>query len=100
MKKTKEDVVKYLMTSEGMKRKDAEKAVRAVLAFIADTLKDGDECWLHQFGAFRPRHVEEREWKVPGDDRKVIVLAHTEVKFYASKSLNRYVNGGAEASDV
>ncbi len=98
MKRTKEDILDRLRNNAGMKRKDAERALNETLLCIADMMRDGDDLSLYQFGIFKPRRIAEREYPVPGTDRKTIVPAHVEVKFYMSDTLKRYVNG--DSSDA
>ena len=93
MRRTREDIIDRLCNNAGMKRKDAERALHEALMGISDMMRDGDDLSLYQFGIFKPRHIAEREYQVPGSDgKKTIVPAHVEVKFYMSDSLKRYVN--------
>ncbi len=91
MDKRKDEILDY-MQMQGIAKKDAEKCVNALCMCIADAMRDGDDVFIYRFGAFKARKVEARVGSLNGV--KVETPEHIAVRFYPSKSLKDYVNGG------
>lgn len=89
----KEDILDR-MKDEGIMKKDAEKMLGVLLRYIGDCMRDGDDVHLYQFGIFKRRKVDERTAHSPKTGEEIRVAAHYVVRFYPSKSLTDYVNGG------
>lgn len=91
----KDDILEY-MKAEGILMKDAEKVLGVFCRYVADRLKEGDSIHLSRFGIWKRRLVTERMARIPNTGERVRVEEHYLVRFYPSKSLNDYVNGGQE----
>lgn len=87
----KDEIVNFIWNTTNLKKKDAEKAVDAMLRFIADVLKQGNEVKLIRFGIFRRIRLVETEKRVFSGEI-IKVPEHYTIKFYPSKSLKDYVN--------
>ncbi len=90
MNKT-ELIAKVAETTE-VKKKDAAKAVDAVLDAIVAGLQEDGEVTFVGFGTFKTVDVEERTHRNPKDGSEVVKPAHKKVKFKAGKALKEQVN--------
>lgn len=75
----------------GNTMKDTKPIIVDALAFIGESLKNGDRISLNGFGIFETVEKEAREAKAFGKD--IIIPAQKQVKFKPSKSLKDIVNG-------
>lgn len=75
-----------------LSKKDAEKAVNAVLAVTADTLADGGKVQIAGFGTFEVRERGERSGKNPRTGEVIKIKASKVPAFKAGKPLKDSVN--------
>ena len=71
----------------GMSKKDAEKAVAAVLDGITEALKAGDKVALVGFGTFETRERPARKGRNPRTKEEITIPATTAPAFKAGKDL-------------
>ncbi|MGI5893440.1 MAG: HU family DNA-binding protein [Candidatus Merdivicinus sp.] len=84
---TKTELINAVAEKAEFSKKDAEKAVNAVLESITDALTGGEKVQLVGFGTFEVRDRAEREGKNPATG-EVIKIAATKVPaFKAGKAL-------------
>ena len=73
-------------------KKDAEKALAAVVDTITDALKKGDKVSLVGFGTFEVRHRAAKEGINPATKKPIHVEAKDVPAFKAGKALKDAVN--------
>lgn len=73
-------------------RTAAEAAVNAVIDAIAETLRDGDNVSLSNFGTFRIVQLDERLIRNPSNEELILRPAEVAVRFKVSPSLKSFVN--------
>lgn len=73
-------------------KKDADKAVAAVLGSISDALVSGDKVQIVGFGTFEVRSREARTGKNPRTGEAVAIPASKVPAFKAGKALKDAVN--------
>ncbi len=88
----KTELVAAVAQSAELTKKDAEKAVAAVIDSIAAALKDGEKVQLVGFGTFEVRRREAREGKNPRTGEKIKIAASNVPAFKAGKALKDAVN--------
>ena len=80
---TKAEMIVAVAEKAGMTKKDAEKAVAAVLETVTETLKKGDKITLTGFGSFEAAHAG-----INPKTRKPITIAASKAPvFKAGKAL-------------
>jgi DNA-binding protein HU-beta len=84
---TKNDLVAQVASSAELTKKDAEKAVNAVLEAITDTLKKGEKVALVGFGTFETRFRPARTGRNPQTKEPMPIAASTVPAFKAGKAL-------------
>ena len=89
----KTDLVNVVAAESGLSKKDAEAAVNATFAAIANALKNGDKVQLIGFGSFEVKDVAEREGRNPKTNEVIKIAACKKPSFSASKVLKDQVNG-------
>ena len=75
-----------------MTKKDAEKAVKAVIDVISDALVQGDKVQLIGFGTFEVRERAAREGRNPQNGKTITIAASKSPAFKAGKGLKEQVN--------
>jgi DNA-binding protein HU-beta len=91
---TKQEFVDAVASRSGLSRRDAGKAVDAVLDSITDALKKGDQVSFTGFGKFSTQFRKERQGVNPRNpSQKVTIPAATVPKFSAGSSLKQSVRG-------
>lgn len=75
-----------------LSKKDAEKAVNAVLTVTTDALKKGDKVQLVGFGTFEVRERSARDGKNPRTGEVIKIAASKVPAFKAGKALKDIVN--------
>ena len=75
-----------------MTKKDAEKAVKAVIDVISDALVQGDKVQLIGFGTFETRERAAREGRNPQNGKTITIAASKSPAFKAGKGLKEQVN--------
>ncbi|MFV0352638.1 MAG: HU family DNA-binding protein [Oscillospiraceae bacterium] len=84
---TKNDLVANVAEAAGLSKKDADKAVAAVLESITNALKAGDKVSLVGFGTFETRHRPARKGRNPQTKETIDIPATTAPAFKAGKAL-------------
>ena len=88
----KTDLINVVASEASLTKKDAEAAVNATLAAIANALKDGDKVQLLGFGTFEVKAVAEREGRNPKTGEAIKIPASKKASFTASKLLKDQLN--------
>ncbi|MBR5144853.1 MAG: HU family DNA-binding protein [Clostridia bacterium] len=88
----KTDLINVVAAEASLTKKDAEAAVNATLAAIANALKDGDKVQLLGFGTFEVKAVAEREGRNPKTGETIKIPASKKASFTASKLLKDQLN--------
>lgn len=88
---TKNDLVTEVASKSGLTKKDAEKAVGAVLESITGALKKGDKVALVGFGTFETRHRPARTGRNPQTKQEIKIPATTAPAFKPGKALKEAV---------
>ncbi len=88
----KSELVAAVAEQAAISKKDAEKAVNAVVAAITDALVDGDKVQLVGFGTFEVRARDARTGKNPRTGEVIKIAASKVPAFKAGKALKDAVN--------
>ena len=84
---TKTDLINAVAAKAEVSKKDADKAVSAVLSAISDSLIAGEKVQLVGFGTFEVRDRAAREGKNPATGEKITIAATKVPAFKAGKAL-------------
>ena len=84
---TKTELIAMTAEKAGMTKKDAEKAVAAVLESIAAELAEGNRVQLAGFGTFETKTRAARTGRNPKTNETIEIAASTSVGFKAAKAL-------------
>jgi DNA-binding protein HU-beta len=90
---TKQEFVDQVASKSGLSRRDAGKAVDAVLDSIADTLKKGQDVTFTGFGKFSVASRAARTGVNPRTGQKLTIAASRVPKFSAGSALKQAVRG-------
>ena len=91
---TKQDFVDRVAQKSGLSKRDAGKAVDAVLDSITDALKEGDSVTFTGFGKFSTAQRAERQGVNPrSPGQKVTIPAATVPRFSPGSTLKSAVRG-------
>ena len=88
----KTDLINVVAAEANLSKKDADAAVNATLAAIANALKEGDKVQLIGFGTFEVKVVAEREGRNPKTGETIKIPASKKAAFTASKILKDQLN--------
>ena len=88
----KTQLIEAVAVKADIKKKDAEAAVNAVTAAIAEALKAGDKVQLVGFGTFEVKERAAREGRNPKTGEKITIAASKHPAFTAGKALKDSVN--------
>lgn len=88
---TKTDLIAAVAAKTELTKKDAEKAIAAVIDAISEGLKSGDKIQLMGFGTFEVRERAAREGKNPATGEKIHIAASKVPAFKAGKALKDLV---------
>ncbi len=83
----KTQLVEAIAASANLKKKDAEAALNAFTAVVADTLKKGEKVQLIGFGTFEVRERGERTGRNPATGAAITIPASKAPAFVAGKAL-------------
>ena len=89
---TKTDLVNAIAEKADFSKKDAEKALTAVIATISDSLVKGEKVQLVGFGTFEVRDRKAKEAINPSTKEKIQVPAKKAPVFKAGKALKDAVD--------
>ena len=90
---TKSDLVTQVAEAANLSKKDAEKAVGAVVDAITGALSKGDKVALVGFGTFETRKRPERKGRNPQTKKEITIPATTAPAFKAGRALKDAVAG-------
>ena len=90
---TKVELIAKVAAEANLSKKDAEKAVSAVLEGITDALKAGDKVSLVGFGTFETRERPARTGLNPRTKETTQIAASVVPAFKAGKALKDAVSG-------
>ncbi|MBS7299148.1 MAG: HU family DNA-binding protein [Eubacteriales bacterium] len=88
----KSELIAAVAEKAELSKKDAEKAVNAVVAAVTDALVDGDKVQLVGFGTFETRARGARTGKNPRTGAAIKIAASKVPAFKAGKALKDAVN--------
>ena len=88
----KTQLIDVVAKETNLKKKEAEVAVNATLAAIANALADSDKVQLIGFGTFEVKERAAREGHNPFTGEKITIAASKHVSFSASKALKDNLN--------
>ena len=89
---TKTDLIAAVAEKTGLKKKDAEAAVSAVLSTVAENLAKGEKVSLVGFGTFEVKERAERDGRNPSTGESIKIAASKRPVFTAGKALKEKVN--------
>ena len=84
---TKTDLIAKVAEQTGLSKKDAEKAVSAVIDTVSDALVAGDKVQIVGFGTFEVRERSERKGRNPRTKEEITIPASKLPAFTAGKAL-------------
>ena len=88
----KAELVTALAERTGLKKTEAERAIKGLEEIIAETLKNGDKVQLVGFGTFEAPEREAREGLNPKTGKTMQIPASKTPKFKAGRALRDAVN--------
>ncbi len=88
----KTEFITALAEKTGMKKTEAEKAVKGFTELVAETLKNGEKVSLVGFGTFEVLEREAREGRNPRTGKNMTIPASKAPKFKAGRGLKEAVN--------
>ena len=88
----KTELIGCVAEKSGLAKKDAEKAVNAVLDAVVETLKAGEKVQLVGFGTFEARVRKARNGKNPRTGETIKIKKATVPAFKAGKAFKDAVN--------
>ena len=91
-KMTKADLINAVAAKAEITKKDADKAVSAVISSIEEALVKGEKVQLVGFGTFEVRDRKAKEAINPATKQKIKVPAKKAPAFKAGKALKEAVN--------
>lgn len=80
------ELVAAVAEKAALSKKDAEKALNAVLDTVVSALADGDKVSLVGFGTFETRHREARQGRNPATGETIEIAASTQPAFKAGRA--------------
>ena len=84
---TKTDLIAAVAEKTGLKKKDAEAAVSAVLSTVSENLAKGEKVSLVGFGTFEVKERAERDGRNPSTGESIKIAASKRPVFTAGKAL-------------
>ena len=88
---TKTDLIAAVAEKTGLKKKDAEAAVAAVLSTVAENLAKGEKVSLVGFGTFEVKERAARDGRNPFTGEAIKIAASKRPIFTAGKALKDQV---------
>ena len=80
------ELIAAVTEKTGMSKKDAEKAVSAVLESVVEAVSSGDKVQLVGFGTFEVRNREARTGRNPRTKEAIVIPASKQPVIKAGKS--------------
>lgn len=88
----KTELVAAIAEKAEISKKDAEKALAAFTAVVADEMKNGGKVQLVGFGTFEVSERAAREGRNPATKQTITIPASKSPKFKAGKALKDAIN--------
>jgi DNA-binding protein HU-beta len=88
----KADLITNMAEKSGLTKKDAEKALKALVESVEEALEKGDKVQLVGFGTFETRSRGERKGRNPRTMEEIAIPASTVPVFKAGKEFKDKVN--------
>ena len=88
---TKKELINAVAEKTGLKKKDAEAAVAAVVATVGETLAAGEKVQLIGFGTFEVKERAAHEGRNPHTGKKIKIKASKRPVFTAGSALREQV---------
>ena len=88
----KTQLVEAIVKETGLKKKDAEAALKAFIDVVSEELKKGEKVQLVGFGTFEVSERAAREGRNPQTGETMKIAASKAPKFKAGKALKDMVN--------
>ncbi len=88
----KTDLINKVAELGELSKKDAGKAVDAVLDSISESLKAGDAVQIVGFGTFKVTHKPARQGRNPSTGQTIDIAASNKVSFSPGATLKNAVN--------
>ena len=88
----KNELVAKMAEKAGLKKTEAEKALKAFTETVAEELKNGEKIQLVGFGTFEVTERAERQGRNPKTGEAITIPASKSPKFKAGRSLKDIVN--------
>ena len=89
----KTELITAIAENAEISKKDAEKALKAFIDVLTETIKNGDKVQLVGFGTFEVSQRAAREGRNPQTGVTMKIEASKSPKFKAGKALKDAVNG-------
>ncbi|MBE6806527.1 MAG: HU family DNA-binding protein [Ruminococcaceae bacterium] len=86
------ELIAAVAEKAGLSKKDAEKAVAAVVASVEEALVKGDKVQLIGFGTFEVRERAARTGRNPQTKEEITIAASKQPVFKAGSALKKAVN--------
>ena len=90
---TKADLVAAIASNAGLKKVEAERALKALTSAVQDALVGGQKVTLVGFGTFSVSHRASRMGRDPQTKKPIEIPASNTVKFKPGKAMKEAVNG-------
>lgn len=91
MRMNKAELVTAMAEKAGMTKKDAEKALEAMMDVIKETLAKGERVSLVGFGTFAVRERKERRGRNPQTREEIVIPGGKNAVFRAGRELQNAV---------
>ena len=88
----KNELVSSIADKAGIKKTDAEKALKAFIETVTEELKNGEKVQLVGFGTFETAERPAREGRNPRTGETMKIEASKSPKFKAGKALKDAIN--------
>lgn len=89
---TKTELVASVAGKSGLTNADSEKAIKAFIETVEETLKGGDKVQLVGFGTFEVKERAARTGINPKTKEKIQISSSKAVSFHPGKALKEYIN--------
>ena len=88
----KSELIAAVAEQAGLSKKDAEKAVNAVVSVVTDALVEGDKVQLVGFGTFEVRERAARTGRNPKTKETITIAASKAPAFKAGKAFKEAID--------
>lgn len=89
----KAELIGAVAAKTGFQKKDAERAVEAVIDVVQEALRNGDKVGIAGFGTFEVRTRAARKGRNPQTGEEIMIAASKSPVFKPGKGFKDYVGG-------